>query len=167
MADTTLDDKAVANLMIQLATQGADTSLLKCWIHSHAGMKAFWSQTDDECCAKLANGSYSVSIVTNHEGSILTRIDVYKPCHMMADKIPTQIHYPLSEELLEQCTAEFESKVKRQFQPSKATKELPVAPLVESEEELERAFEQGYITLNEYEQLSGHSIFDEVWEYSQ
>ena len=34
-ADTEFEDKAVANLMIQLATERIDTSGLKCWIHSH------------------------------------------------------------------------------------------------------------------------------------
>ena len=161
-AETTLNDKAVANLMIQLATEGIDTSRLKCWIHSHATMKVFWSGTDDECCAKLANGSYSVSIVTNLHGDILTRIDVYNPCHMTADKIPTQIHYPISDEFLELYSAEFESKVKRKRQRPRAKDSLiPISP-IEDEEELERAFEQGYINIYEYEQLSGQSIFSDV-----
>ena len=34
-ADTEFEDKSVANLMIQLATEGIETFRLKCWIHSH------------------------------------------------------------------------------------------------------------------------------------
>jgi hypothetical protein len=56
--ETTLANKAVADLMIELASTGIDVSRLKCWIHSHADMKAFWSQTDEDCCAMLTNGSY-------------------------------------------------------------------------------------------------------------
>jgi len=40
-AETTLDDKAVASLMIQLAAEDVDGSRLKCWIHSHSDMKVF------------------------------------------------------------------------------------------------------------------------------
>ena len=160
-AETTLDDKAVANLMIQLAAEGIDGSRLKCWLHSHAGMKAFWSTTDDECCAMLANGSYSVSIVTNIRGDILTRLDVYHPCHITLDKVPTHIHYQCSKELEELYTAEFESKVKRTGMVVKQKDRFVPIPDFNSEEELERAFEQGYINMYEYEQLSGHSIFDD------
>ncbi len=160
-ADTTLNDKAVANLMIQLATEGIDGSQLKCWIHSHAGMKVFWSTTDDECCAMLANGSYSVSIVTNLRGDILARLDVYKPCHIALDNVPTQIYCPCSKERQEEYKAEFDAKVKRTnrlFKPKDCL--VPVADF-NSEEELETAFEQGYINMHEYEQLAGRSIFDD------
>ena len=147
--------------MIQLAAEGIDGSRLKCWLHSHAGMKAFWSTTDDECCAMLANGSYSVSIVTNIRGDILTRLDVYHPCHITLDKVPTHIHYQCSKELEELYTAEFESKVKRTGMVVKQKDRFVPIPDFNSEEELERAFEQGYINMHEYEQLSGHSIFDD------
>jgi hypothetical protein len=91
--ETTLANKAVTDLMIELATAGIDVSRLKCWFHSHADMKVFWSTTDDDCCSTLANGSYSVSIVTNARGDLLSRIDVYQPCHMTLDKVTTRIHY--------------------------------------------------------------------------
>ncbi|MCD6162970.1 MAG: hypothetical protein J7K40_11240 [candidate division Zixibacteria bacterium] len=161
-AETTLDDKAVANLMIQLATEEIDGSRLKCWIHSHAGMTAFWSTTDDECCAILANGSYSVSIVTNIRGDILTRLDVYHPCHLILDKVLTQIHYPCSKELEELYTAEFEAKVnKTGIVVKKNDRFVPTMDFT-CEEELELAFEQGTINMEEYQQLSGYSIFDDL-----
>jgi len=160
-AQTILDDKAVANLMIQLAAEGVGGSRLKCWLHSHAGMKVFWSTTDDECCAMLANGSYSVSIVTNFRGDMLTRLDVYHPCHITLDKVPTHIHYQCSKELEELYTAEFESKVKRTGMVVKQKDRFVPALDFNSEEELELAFEQGYINMVEYEQLSGRPIFDD------
>ena len=161
-AETTLDDKAVANLMIQLASEDIDGSRLKCWIHSHADMKIFWSTTDDECCAMLANGSYSISIVTNIHGDILTRLDVYHPCHLILDKVPTQIHYPCSKELEELYAAEFEAKVNRTgIVVKKKDRFVPTMDFA-CEEELELAFEQGYINMEEYQQLSGHSIFDDL-----
>ena len=112
-ADVELDDKAVANLMIQLATEGIDTSKLKCWIHSHSSMKTFWSSIDEECCSMLANDSYSLSIVTNLRGDLLTRIDIYNPFRVTLNKVPTQINCTCSKELEELYSAEFEAKVKR------------------------------------------------------
>jgi len=158
-AETILDDKAVANLMIQLSGDGIDVMRLKCWIHSHSTMKVFWSSTDDECCSLLANGSYSVSIVTNLSGDLLTRIDVYNPCHITVDKIPTQVHCPCSKEIAEMYTVEFQAKVKA-FEPARFLKDrlVPADTLAD----LDKAFEQGYINIYEYEQMSGIPIFDDI-----
>ena len=160
-AETTLDDKAVANLMIQLATEGIDGSRLKCWIHSHAYMRAFWSSIDDNCCAMLANDSYSLSIVTNLQGDILTRIDVYHPFHMTVDKVPTRIRYQCSREMEELYTAEFEAKVKRTDVIFKRKNKFIPTMDFTCEEELEMAFEQGYINMFEYEELTGQTLFDD------
>jgi hypothetical protein len=160
-SETTLKDKAVADLMIELVKRDINNSRLKCWIHSHAGMKTFWSTTDDDCCEKLANGDYSISIVTNQLGDILTRIDVYHPCHMVLDKVLTRIFYAQPEEEKELLKAEFEAKVKRIKPVFKVKDKLIPVKDFESEDELERAFEQGYINMYEYEQLSGRSIFDD------
>jgi hypothetical protein len=158
-AETMLDDKAVANLMIQLSGDGIDVCRLKCWIHSHSTMKVFWSTTDDECCCLLANGSYSVSVVTNLRGEILTRIDVYNPCHMVADKIPTLIHCPCSKELEELYSTEFQAKVKRQEYLGQFRDRLVPAGNLS---DLDLALEQGYINIYEYEQLSGVPIFEDI-----
>jgi hypothetical protein len=160
-SETTLDDKAVADLMIELAKKDVNNSRLKGWIHSHAGMKVFWSTTDDECCEKLANGSYSLSIVTNLHGDILTRIDVYNPCHIVLDKVPTQIYYPQPEELRDSLETEFTLKVKKAELPFKPKDKLIPVKSLETMDELELAFNQGYINMYEYEQLSGKSIFDD------
>ena len=160
--ETTLEDKAVADLLIQVSSQGIDISRLRCWIHSHANLKVFWSETDEECCSKLANGSYSLSIVTNLRGDILSRIDVYSPCHMTLDKVPVQIHYPIPDEMLEYHTAEFESKVKRAKPvPLSKTRKKPALTLAD-QDELEEALDQGYINFYEYQELAGFSVFDDV-----
>lgn len=160
-ADVELNDKAVANLMIQLAAEGINTSQLKCWIHSHAGMKTFWSSTDEECCSLLANDSYSVSIVTNLRGDLLTRIDIYNPFRVTLNKVPIQIHSTCSKELEELCTAEFEAKVKRWTKIGKFSKRFQHTANFQSEEELEKAFEEGSINMYEYEELSGQPLFDD------
>jgi hypothetical protein len=161
-ADTELNDKAVADLLIQLATEGLDTSRLKCWIHSHSTMKTFWSGTDDDCCSQLANNSYTVSIVTNLRGDLLTRIDLYHPFRITLNDVPTRIHCSCSKELEELYTAEFESKIKRWKGTVKTPKRFQSAAEFQTEEELEEAFEQGYINMYEYQQLSGQSIFDDL-----
>ncbi len=159
--DTELDDKAVANLMIQLAAEGIDTSKLKCWIHSHATMRVFWSSTDEECCSLLANESYSVSIVSNKRGDLLTRIDIYNPFRVTLNNVPTQIHCTCSKELEELYSAEFVAKVKRWTKISKFPKQFQPTAKFQSEEELEEAFEQGSINMYEYEELSGQPLFDD------
>jgi hypothetical protein len=160
--ETTLANKAVADLMIELANAGIDVSRLKCWIHSHASMKVFWSVTDDDCCATLANGSYSVSIVTNSRGDILSRIDVYQPCHMTLDKVATRIHYPLSSEMSELYTTEFQSKVKRSKPLPQSKGRNKAALTLNDQDELEQALDQGYINIYEYQELAGFSVFDDV-----
>jgi hypothetical protein len=161
-AETTLDDKAVADLLIQLSSQGIDISSLKCWIHSHANLKVFWSETDDQCCSVLANGTYSVSIVTNARGDILARIDVYNPCHMTLDKVPTQVHYPIPDEMREFYAAEFQAKVKtsKPVAWTKTGKKGALSPA--NQDELEEALDQGYINIYEYQELAGFSVFDDV-----
>jgi hypothetical protein len=160
--ETTLANKAVADLMIELSCTGIDVSKLKCWIHSHADLKTFWSQTDEECCALLANGSYSVSIVTNARGDLLSRLDVYHPCHITLDKITTRIHYPLSSEMSELYTAEFQSKVKRSKPLPRSKDRNRVALSLDDQDELDQAFDQGYINIYEYQELAGFSVFDDV-----
>ena len=159
--ETTIEDSAVADLMIDLASRNIDCAKLKCWIHSHASMKTFWSSTDHKCCELLANGSYSVSIVTNARDDILTRLDVYKPCHMVLDKVLTQIYYPQDDELTEQLEAEFKAKVKKDKTPLiPKEKMIPVSEF-ESEEELEEALNQGVINFHEYEMLTRQSMFED------
>ncbi len=159
--ETIIDDKAVADLMIDLASRNIDCAKLKCWIHSHANMKTFWSSTDHKCCELLANGSYSVSIVTNSRDEILTRIDVYKPCHMVLDRVATQIYFPQDGELKEQLEAEFKAKVKKDKTPQiPKEKMIPVSEF-ESEEELEEALNQGVINFHEYEMLTRQSMFED------
>ena len=160
-ADVELDDKAVANLMIQLATDGIDTSRLRCWIHSHAGMKTFWSSTDEECCSQLANNSYSVSIVTNLRGDLLSRIDIYNPFRVTLNKVPIQINCTCSKELEELYSAEFEAKVKRWTKISKFPKRFQPTADFQSEEELEEAFERGDINMYEYQGLFDQPLFDD------
>ncbi len=160
-ADVELVDKAVANLMIKLATEGIDTSRLRCWIHSHAGMKTFWSTTDEECCSMLTNDSYSLSIVTNLRGDLLTRLDFYKPFRLTLDGIATRVHYTCSKDLEELYTAEFEAKVTRWSDIVRPSKQLVPTVDFQTEEDLEKAFENGYINMNEYEQMSGQSLFDD------
>ncbi|MCD6163119.1 MAG: hypothetical protein J7K40_12000 [candidate division Zixibacteria bacterium] len=110
----------------------------------------------------LANGSYSVSIATNIRGDILTRLDVYHPCHLILDKVPTQIHYPCSKELEKIYEAEFIAKVTRTDITAKQSNKFVPTMEFSPEEELELAFNQGNINMEEYQQLSGYSIFDDL-----
>jgi proteasome lid subunit RPN8/RPN11 len=110
-ADTVLDDSAIATFMIEMAKKKKNLSTIKLWWHSHGNLKTFWSTTDEQCIQNLANSSYMISIVTNKEKQILTRIDIYQPFHVSVNDVPTDMFYPDNGTLSEFCKKEFEQKV--------------------------------------------------------
>ena len=110
-ADTLLDDQAVGQFLVEMAKADKDTSTIKLWWHSHGDLNVFWSSTDEQCIADLANSSYLISLVTNKEGKILTRIDVYRPFQMTLNDVRTDIYQPQDPELAEFCKQEFKAKV--------------------------------------------------------
>ena len=107
---TELDQDAVAALMVTLEEAGKDSGELMFWWHSHGNMNAFWSQTDEECIAGLANDNYYISLVTNKAGDMLARLDIFKPVRVTIDQVPVSIRGE-DAGLLEQCRKEFADRV--------------------------------------------------------
>ena len=107
---TELDDEAVAQLLVQLDSEGIDTGTIRFWWHSHGTMQAFWSSTDTHCIAGLANDSYLVSLVTNKIGDDRMRVDLFQPFHATFDKLPLLIDVK-DLGLRDMCKAEFHDKV--------------------------------------------------------
>ena len=109
-ASTELDDAAVAALLTELDGDGADIGRVRLWWHSHGDLGVFWSTTDEECAAGLANSRYFVSIVVNKKGDVKCRVDLYDPFRVVMDDVPVETLMP-DFGLLEQCKAEFAEKV--------------------------------------------------------
>jgi len=150
IVETSISDEAISKLMIDLSDKGHDLSTLKCWIHSHGKMGVFWSNTDDECCEKLANNSYTLSIVTNLRGEILCRLDIYNPVHVTLDELPVQVYYPEEETLSDWCRQEFERKVKKEPAIVRRSKRKNNVPEFGTLEEMEEAFQKGEIDFDDY-----------------
>jgi hypothetical protein len=76
--ETSLDGEAVANLIVRMVEDGRDPGALKIWWHSHAREAVFWSGEDERTISTFQN-DYMISIVTNHAGKMLARVDRYAP----------------------------------------------------------------------------------------
>ena len=107
---TELDDAAVAALLTEIDERGEDIGGVRLWWHSHGDLGVFWSSTDEECAAGLANSRYFVSIVVNKKGDIKCRVDLYEPLRVTMDELSVETVMP-DFGTLEQCTAEFKAKV--------------------------------------------------------
>ena len=118
----------------------------------------FWSSTDEECAAGLANSRYFVSIVVNKKGDIKSRVDLYEPLRVTMDELSVETVMP-DFGTLEQCTAEFKAKVTEteplmvchgafgyDCQPYEYLTEEQVKELNELEDKMER----GIVTYGEF-----------------
>ena len=108
---TELDQDWVAALMVTLEEEGIDSGKMKCWYHSHGSLDVFWSNTDHECVAGLANDNYFLSLVVNKAGDMLARLDVFRPVRITIDDVPVAVRSQGSD-LLDSCRKEFEDRVK-------------------------------------------------------
>jgi hypothetical protein len=111
MDETVMDAASIAELITGLEAKGIDSRKLRCWAHSHGGMSVFWSGTDDDCIAGLANGEYLLSLVVNRKHDSMMRLDQFSPCHLYVNDVVWEIYYPHVDGLAERCLEEFRSKV--------------------------------------------------------
>ena len=153
-AHTALDDESVGQFLAEMAMKGEDTSKIKAWIHSHGSLKCFWSNTDEDCISGLANSSYLISLVTNKDGNILARVDIFKPFHVTVSDVSVEISYPEIDQLRDFCTKEFKAKVTESFflQAGPAQQSFPGTTEIDQKvEELEEKESSGRISLEEYQ----------------
>ena len=101
-AGTTLDEDAIATLLLELEATDKDSGRLRFWWHSHAHHDVFWSQTDEECIEGLTNGDYVLSLVTNKRGAMLVRLDIFRPTRITVDNVPVSVR-AREDELHERC----------------------------------------------------------------
>ena len=153
--NTTLDEQSVGQFLTEMVMKNQDTSKVKAWLHSHASMKCFWSNIDEDCIKNLTNSSYVISIVTNKDSDILARIDIFKPFHVTVNETVVDIYYPADEHLKKTCKKEFKEKVTESvFIPaSPVTQSFPGTTDIDRRiDELEERVNSGRISMEEYQQ---------------
>lgn len=75
---TRLEPQSIHELLVSIVAAEGDPSALRLWWHSHARESVFWSGEDEETIERFQNDGM-LSVVTNHRGQILARMDVYRP----------------------------------------------------------------------------------------
>jgi hypothetical protein len=88
---TDISATTIGELAHKLIEEGKDSSKLRMHWHSHVNMNTFHSGTDEENYRDLDNGEFLVSLVLNKHGSILGRVDFYKPIHISIVDVPVYI----------------------------------------------------------------------------
>jgi hypothetical protein len=110
-AHSTIDEDALGKFLYEKTVSG-DVSKWKVWWHSHAAMEAFFSGTDTGTIDKSTDFPYLVSLVSNHKGAIVARLDIYDPVRH-TEELEVVILPEENAELKEICQKEIEEKVKK------------------------------------------------------
>lgn len=113
--ETTMDSVAISDLLSSLESQGQEVGRLLCWAHSHDTMAVFWSSTDNECIAGLANGGYLLSLVVNKKRETMARLDMFHPAHLCVTDVAWEHYCPLDELEAIAAEIEFHEKVAEQY----------------------------------------------------
>jgi hypothetical protein len=126
--DTSLSPEAVGKYMTERTLRNVPTNTLKLWWHSHADGDVYWSQHQDipTIEALLEFGfTYLLSIVGNHRGEYLCRLDIAKPFRITFDNLPIRLIHPENAELQASIAAEVAEKVTTFAFPEEETWTLP------------------------------------------
>lgn len=76
--DNELEPAAVSRFLISCLEQGGDPGALRLWWHSHGREGAFWSAADQRTIDGFG-GELVISLVGNHAGKYLARLDRFEP----------------------------------------------------------------------------------------
>jgi hypothetical protein len=113
-AHTEMEPEAVGRLVEGLLAEGKaeEARAIKCWAHSHPGMKCFWSGTDEKTCRRLVT-DYLVSLVVAEGLELCCRLDVGGDLPFTVDGVPVYLGYDFpSEKEMEAYAGEVQAKVK-------------------------------------------------------
>lgn len=91
LAETELDQAAVAALLAELDAASIDIGRVRFHMHSHASFGVFYSSTDVSTLEKLTTGTWFASLVTNKAGSRLARLDIRSPVRVTLEDIPVDV----------------------------------------------------------------------------
>ena len=106
---TDLDADDVATAMFQLKDEPGD---MRFWWHSHADMGVFWSTTDHETMAELAEHGWFLSTVFNKKREMKTCLTFKHEVFGLYDQdsIKTEIDEPAPQELVDSWDENFKLK---------------------------------------------------------
>lgn len=106
-----LDPESIAKFINEVMQNEPDTlSEWRLWWHSHGSMNAFFSGTDTGTIESSTEYEWLVSVVTNHEGDLVARFDMYEPVRVTKElSVRTLSAY--DEEVYEECKREVDEKV--------------------------------------------------------
>jgi hypothetical protein len=76
--DNELDPAAVSRFLIDYCHDGGDPETLRLWWHSHARESVFWSSEDHQTIERFG-GEMLISLIGNHAGKFLARLDRFEP----------------------------------------------------------------------------------------
>jgi len=83
--------------------------------NSHASMEASWSMKDDETIndfdTEKPEENWFLSIVGNHQGDLLCRLDLFAPFRYTINEIPWEIGFSPNKELIKSIKKEIKEKV--------------------------------------------------------
>jgi proteasome lid subunit RPN8/RPN11 len=122
---TTLSGEALALFMMGLDDRDANPESVRVWWHSHAHMRAFFSDEDEATIGSFSYLPWLVSIVTNHYGEMLARLDLFPselvPVHVTKyARLVTQRDFSLAARL----RAEIQRRVTKVTEPVPAVMAL-------------------------------------------
>lgn len=79
---TILEEKAMAEFINDKIRNDEDIVSWNVWWHSHANFGTFWSNQDETTIEETTGAPYLISIVTNRDLNMLSRIDFFKPLRL-------------------------------------------------------------------------------------
>ncbi len=112
-AHSTIDEEALGKFMYEKTKAKEKLSEYRVWWHSHAAMKTFWSGTDNGTIDKSVEFPWLISLVTNHAGDLLARLDLFDPVRVTEQEITVTVIEDEDPELKAQCLKEIELKVRK------------------------------------------------------
>jgi hypothetical protein len=126
---TLISQKDLASFYDELMEKGEDPSVWKLWWHSHASMDVFWSGTDEETIEDFDNetekDNWLLSIVTNLDGDILNRLDIFSPFRIKKEGLPWEIIFDdpiIPQEIIDEVREKV--KTKKWFSDKKEEKKI-------------------------------------------
>jgi proteasome lid subunit RPN8/RPN11 len=102
--------------MAEILSEIDEPEKFRGWWHSHSSMGTFFSGTDTRTIDNIGKGPpYLVSLVTNRQGEILGRVDMFLPFRVTID-MDVEIDWE-DPEVMEYCNQEIAAKVvKKSYQ---------------------------------------------------
>lgn len=88
---TEFDSIALSDILVKALQAGIPPESYVVWLHSHAQMATFWSQTDVTNIKRWGiSGQHLVSVVSNHKGEHLGRCDIFSP-YFLSTECPVEV----------------------------------------------------------------------------